>query len=120
MPAMPSANSKGILYSIDHITTGVEAALATVARVRPGSLVSTMTEQGLPADVRVLLVSGSTREGSGNSAALRTLAALAPAGVTPVSYAGLTGLPAFNPDHDGDRLPAPAAELRREIGAAAA
>jgi len=74
----------------------------------------------MPGAVRVLLVSGSTRGGSGNAAALRTLAELAPPGVTPVTYGGLSELPAFNPDHDGDRLPALAAELRHEIGRAAA
>jgi NAD(P)H-dependent FMN reductase len=71
--------------------------------------------------MRVLLISGSTRSGSVNAAALHTLAALAPPRVTPVAYAGLTELPAFNPDDDdGDRLPAAAAALRREVGAASA
>lgn len=70
--------------------------------------------------MRTLLVSGSTRRGSANTAALVTAAALAPHSVTAVLYQGLTGLPAFNPDHDGELLPAPAAELRREIEAAAA
>jgi NAD(P)H-dependent FMN reductase len=65
-----------------------------------------------------LLVSGSTRDGSGNTAALATMAAMAPGGVTAVIYDGLAGLPAFNPDHDGDLLPEAAARLRREIGAA--
>jgi chromate reductase, NAD(P)H dehydrogenase (quinone) len=69
---------------------------------------------------RVLLVSGSTRDGSSNTAALMTLGALAPEQVTPVLYGGLAGLPAFNPDHDGDLLPVTAAGLRREITAAAA
>jgi chromate reductase len=69
---------------------------------------------------RVLLVSGSTRKGSANTAALATMAALAPGRVTPVLYDGLTDLPAFNPDHDGDLLPTAAAELRAAIGAAAA
>jgi chromate reductase, NAD(P)H dehydrogenase (quinone) len=68
--------------------------------------------------MRVLLISGSTRAGSANTAALATAAALAPPGVTTVLYQGLAGLPAFNPDHDGDLLPAPVAELRREIGEA--
>jgi NAD(P)H-dependent FMN reductase len=67
---------------------------------------------------RVLLVSGSTRTGSGNTAALATMAATAPDGVTAVLYEGLAALPAFNPDHDGDLLPEAAAGLRREIGAA--
>jgi chromate reductase len=70
--------------------------------------------------MRVLLISGSTRNGSANSAALLTAAELAPAGVTPVLYGGLADLPAFNPDHDGDLLPPAAAGLRREIAAAAA
>jgi NAD(P)H-dependent FMN reductase len=70
--------------------------------------------------MRVLLVSGSTRSGSSNTAALVTAAALAPPSVTTVVYQGLAGLPAFNPDHDGDFLPAPVAELRREIDAAGA
>jgi chromate reductase len=65
--------------------------------------------------MRVLLVSGSTRSGSANTAALVTAAALAPPGVTTALYQGLAGLPAFNPDHDGDLPPDPVAELRREI-----
>jgi chromate reductase len=65
--------------------------------------------------MKVLLVSGSTRSGSANTAALVTAAALAPGGVTTVLYRGLDILPAFNPDHDGDRVPEPVAELRREI-----
>jgi NAD(P)H-dependent FMN reductase len=68
--------------------------------------------------MRVLLVSGSTRSGSANTAALVTAAALAPPGVTTALYQGLAGLPAFNPDHDGELLPEPVAELRREIAAA--
>ena len=65
--------------------------------------------------MKVLLVSGSTRNGSSNTAALMTAAALAPDGVTTVLYGGLAELPAFNPDHDGDQVPSPVAELRREI-----
>lgn len=67
---------------------------------------------------RVLLVSGSTRSRSGNTAALATAAAMAPGQVTAVLYDGLTGLPAFNPDHDGERVPEAVAELRRQIAAA--
>jgi chromate reductase, NAD(P)H dehydrogenase (quinone) len=65
--------------------------------------------------MKVLLISGSTRSGSANTAALVTAAALAPGGVTTVLYRGLETLPAFNPDRDGDRVPEPVAELRREI-----
>jgi NAD(P)H-dependent FMN reductase len=60
-------------------------------------------------------VSGSTRAASTNSAALRTAAALAPDGVTPVLYDGLIDLPAFVPDAPG--TPAVTA-LREAITAA--
>jgi chromate reductase, NAD(P)H dehydrogenase (quinone) len=66
-------------------------------------------------EVRVLLVSGSTRRGSTNAAALATAATEAPGRVTAVLYDGLADLPAFNPDDDGDRLPAAVAGLRRQI-----
>ena len=65
--------------------------------------------------MKVLLISGSTRAGSGNTAALVTAAALAPGGVTTALYRGLADLPAFNPDLDGDHVPEPVAELRHEI-----
>src|SRR5881394_3090647 len=71
------------------------------------------------ADVRILLISGSTRRGSGNTAALRTIQALAPDGVTAELYDGLAALPAFSPDQD-ERPPAPAADLRARIAAAGA
>src|SRR6266699_3994253 len=71
------------------------------------------------ADVRILLISGSTRRGSGNTAALRTVQALAPDGVTAELYDGLAALPAFSPDQD-ERPPAPAADLRARIAAAGA
>jgi chromate reductase, NAD(P)H dehydrogenase (quinone) len=68
--------------------------------------------------IRVLLVSGSTRAGSGNTAALVTAAAVAPSRVTAVLYDGLLRLPPFNPDDDGDHLPWEPARLREEIAAA--
>jgi len=71
------------------------------------------------ADVRILLISGSTRRGSGNTAALRTARALAPNGVRAELYEGLAALPAFNPDQD-EQPPGPAAELRAHIAAAGA
>ena len=69
---------------------------------------------------RILLVSGSTRGGSTNTALLRTAAAAAPAGIEAVLYAGMTDLPHFNPDDDADPLPAAVADLRAQIDAAAA
>ena len=66
----------------------------------------------------MLLVSGSTRAGSGNTAALVTAAAVVPGRVTAVVYNGLARLPAFNPDDDGDRVPPEVARLGEEITAA--
>jgi NAD(P)H-dependent FMN reductase len=71
------------------------------------------------ADVTILLISGSTRQGSGNTAALRTVQAVAPDGITAELYDGLTALPAFSPDED-ERPPGPAADLRARIAAAGA
>jgi chromate reductase, NAD(P)H dehydrogenase (quinone) len=68
--------------------------------------------------VRILLISGSTRGGSTNSAALRTAQEVAPAGVETVLDQSLSVLPAFNPDDDHDPLPAPVAALRKEVAAA--
>ena len=65
--------------------------------------------------MRVLLISGSTRSGSSNTAALATVAALTPRSVTADRYDGLAALPAFNPDDDGDRLPETVAGLRGDI-----
>jgi NAD(P)H-dependent FMN reductase len=68
--------------------------------------------------MRALLISGSTRSGSVNTAALATVAALVPDSAAAVRYDGLAALPAFNPDHDGDALPEQPARLRRQIAAA--
>ncbi|HUN34820.1 MAG TPA: NADPH-dependent FMN reductase [Trebonia sp.] len=65
--------------------------------------------------MNVLLLSGSTRSRSANRAALATAAALAPGEITTVLYHGLETLPAFNPDHDGDHVPGPVAQLRLQI-----
>ena len=67
---------------------------------------------------RILLVSGSTRGGSTNTAALRTVQALAPEPLTTVLYDGLARLPAFNPDDDREPLPPAVAGLRQQIAAA--
>lgn len=69
---------------------------------------------------RLLLVSGSLRERSTNSAALRTAAALAPAGIEATVYDGMGRLPHFNPDDDpvdGVGLDAEVAALRAGLAA---
>jgi len=67
---------------------------------------------------RILLVSGSLRQGSTNTALLRTAQIVAPDGVTTVMYDDLARLPHFNPDDDHDPLPPAVADLRAQIGAA--
>jgi len=64
--------------------------------------------------VRILLVSGSTRRASTNTALLRTARDVAPDGVIALLYDALPDLPAFNPDDD-DRPGAAVAALRRQI-----
>lgn len=68
--------------------------------------------------IRILLMSGSTRAASTNTAALRTVRAVAPQGVATVLYEGLSDLPAFNPDDDGERPHAVVAGLRQQLAAA--
>ena len=68
-------------------------------------------------EVRILLISGSTRRGSTNTAVLRTARATAPDGVTADLYDGLARLPAFVPGDDEPAQPE-VAELRRSVDAA--
>jgi NAD(P)H-dependent FMN reductase len=68
---------------------------------------------------RLLLVSGSLRAKSTNTAVLRTAAQLVPPGVEAILYPGLANLPSFNPD-DEVLLPPAVADLRSEIHSAAA
>ena len=65
----------------------------------------------------VLLVSGSLRAKSVNSAVVHTAAALAGDGIRTTLYAGMGTLPHFNPDDDPDGGPvsAPVADLRRRL-----
>src|SRR5262245_18609736 len=69
----------------------------------------------MPSSYRILLISGSTRAASTNTALLRTAHAVAPDGVTTELFERLTELPHFNPDHDRAPLPTAVAALRAEI-----
>ena len=68
----------------------------------------------------ILLISGSLRAGSTNTAAIRTAQQLAPDGVTTRIYQGMGSLPHFNPDDDreGERVHSAVADLRAHISAA--
>jgi NAD(P)H-dependent FMN reductase len=78
-----------------------------------------MAPPAIEPPVRILLVSGSLRDGSTNTALMRTAHALAPEGVVTTVYGGLRDLPHFNPDDDVDGEPlAPApAQLRTQLDA---
>ena len=70
---------------------------------------------------KLLLISGSLRGASTNSATLRTAAALAPDGVEAEIYDGMGRLPHFNPDDDpadGIGLDTEVAALRAALGGA--
>ena len=69
--------------------------------------------------VRLLLVSGSTRGASTNTAALRTAIEVAPPAIAAALYDGLSDLPAFNPDDEEHGPVHPAvAGLREQLAAA--
>ncbi len=68
----------------------------------------------------ILLISGSTRAASTNTAMLRTVAAVAGPDLTAALETDLAALPAFNPDDDHDPLPAPVTALRARIHQAGA
>ena len=71
-----------------------------------------------PAGRRVLVISGSTRHGSTNTALCRTAATLPIDGVTVVCGPDLATLPHFDPDDDRDPLPPTVAALRAAVAAA--
>ena len=69
---------------------------------------------------RFLLISGSLRAGSTNSAVLRTAREVAPDGVEAVLYQRLGDLPHFNPDLESAALDPIVGELRAAIHSATA
>jgi NAD(P)H-dependent FMN reductase len=72
--------------------------------------------------IHVLLISGSLRNGSTNTAVLRTAAADAPPGVRTTLYGGMGDLPHFSPDLDteGVTVHPAVAELRASVNASEA
>jgi chromate reductase len=68
----------------------------------------------------VLLVSGSLRRGSYNTALLRAAAHALPSGVGHAWLDGIAALPPYSEDDDGEPAPAAVARLRRAIAAAGA
>jgi chromate reductase, NAD(P)H dehydrogenase (quinone) len=68
--------------------------------------------------MKIIAISGSLRVGSGNTAVLRAATRLAPAGVSIELFDGIADLPFFNPDDEGERLPASVGAMRDVIGTA--
>jgi NAD(P)H-dependent FMN reductase len=64
---------------------------------------------------RLLLISGSLRTASTNTAVLRTLAAVVPADIDCWIYDHLEDLPPFNPDADRPPLPPEVTRLREAV-----
>lgn len=75
------------------------------------------TASGRGAVPRILLISGSLRRGSTNTALLDTAMLVAPPGLEVTRYQGLAGLPHFNPDDDVEPLHPAVADLRGQIAA---
>jgi chromate reductase len=65
----------------------------------------------------VLVISGSTRSASTNTALCRTAVLCAPVDVVVEYYSAISSLPHFNPDDDHDPLPREVAHLRSTIAA---
>jgi len=68
--------------------------------------------------VKLLLIGGSLRTGSSNTAALRTAQALVPRGASAQLFERLADLPHFNPDLELTAVPEPVAALRAQLAAA--
>ncbi|GAA5534533.1 NADPH-dependent FMN reductase [Deinococcus aluminii] len=68
--------------------------------------------------VTILMISGSLRAGSTNTALLNTAKAVAPGGVDAVLYTELGRLPHFNPDDDHEPLHPAVRDLREALGRA--
>jgi chromate reductase len=68
-----------------------------------------------PGHHRVLLISGSLRRRSSNTALLRTAQVVAPPTLLLVHYEGVAALPHFNADQDSEPLPPMVAALRAAI-----
>jgi chromate reductase len=68
--------------------------------------------------IRIIAISGSLRSGSSNTVLLRTAAAIAPRDMSIDLYDGIDRLPFFNPDLDGDEVPAAVESFRAEMRSA--
>jgi chromate reductase, NAD(P)H dehydrogenase (quinone) len=113
MPSTPSTPSTPSASSPSPASASAPAASPSPSGT-PG-------RSGADAAPYLLLISGSTRAGSVNTAVLRTVADLMAAdGVRTVVHLDLALLPHFNPDDDHEPLPAEVTRLRQLIAGAGA
>ena len=92
------------------------AVSTTVNTSDDGPPASEGGHQAAPAGSRCLLISGSVRRRSTNTAVLSAIANLELPGLHSVLYTGVAQLPAFNPDDDNaNALPPSVVALRTEI-----
>jgi chromate reductase len=75
----------------------------------------TLSDRG---PIRIVAISGSLRAGSSNTTLLHAASAIAPRGMEIVVYDGIDRLPFFNPDLDGDEVPAAVEEFRSMLRSA--
>jgi chromate reductase, NAD(P)H dehydrogenase (quinone) len=68
--------------------------------------------------MRLLAISGSVRVGSTNTAMLRTLCELAPAGMMIEVFDGVGDLPVFSPDREGDSTPSGVTAFKAAVASA--
>jgi NAD(P)H-dependent FMN reductase len=114
---LATGDRAGTTEAVEHAITLFETWRARLGRAPgpPEARDPTGTADRGTGGTRVLLVSGSLRRSSTNTAVLRTAAAVAPDGVVTVLSDDLGALPAFNPDDDVIPLPPAVERLRTRI-----
>ena len=68
--------------------------------------------------IKILAISGSTRKASSNLNLIKAIADLAQGLFTVDIFEGLSDLPQFNPDDDGEQVAIPVKEFRQKLRAA--
>ncbi|MCP2334271.1 NAD(P)H-dependent FMN reductase [Actinoalloteichus cyanogriseus DSM 43889] len=111
VPALP-APGRELATARDGRLPSLRTGPTQLDTARPAAYTSIMSVH--PAST-LLLVSGSVRRGSVNSAALATAASTLPGGWQATMYSGLADLPHFSPDLDTDGGPRPVLDLRAAI-----
>lgn len=65
--------------------------------------------------IKILAISGSTRQSSSNLNLIKAIADLASETFSVNIFGGLSGLPHFNPDRDNENVPVQVTEFRRQL-----